>query len=60
MNNVKMEVKGSKLVIEIDLSVRGEKSTSGKSISIASTGGNVSIPGHEEIKLGLNCYTPTK
>ncbi len=58
MNNVQMKKEGDKLIIEIDLTKRGDRSSSGKSISIASTGGNVSIPGAEHIKLGLNCYTP--
>lgn len=60
MQNMSMEVKGSKLIIEIDIKQRGEKSKSGKSISIATTGGNISVPGHEEIKVGLNVYTPVK
>jgi hypothetical protein len=32
-------------------------SSSGKTIIIASTEGNQSIPEHEEIKIGLNVYT---
>jgi hypothetical protein len=31
-------------------------STSGKSLIIASTEGNVSIPEKEEVKIGLNIY----
>jgi len=58
MENIKMEVKGDKLNIEIDLTKRGKISSSGKSISVASTSGNISIPGHEAIKIGVNCYTP--
>lgn len=57
-NNVTVDVKGSKLLIEVDLDKRGGASKSGKNLIIASTGGNVSVPGHENVKLGLNCYTP--
>jgi len=58
MQNVKMSVKGNILTVEIDLSKRGDKSSSGKSISVASTKGNVAVPGNEAIKIGINCYTP--
>ena len=58
MNNVKMTQNGVILTIEIDTSKRGGLSSSGKSVSIASTGGNVAIPGNEAIKIGINCYTP--
>lgn len=49
---------GHTLVIKIDLNQQFGLSTSGKSITVASTGGNVAVPGHEEIKLGLNVYRP--
>lgn len=58
MNNVKMTQKGNILTIEIDTSIRGNTSTSGKSIIVASTGGNVSVPGNENVKIGINCYVP--
>jgi len=60
MKNIKMERNGDILRIEIDLAVRGDKSSSGKSVSIATTAGNVTIPGRDEIKIGINCYTPVK
>jgi len=60
MKNIKMERHGDILRIEIDLAVRGDKSSSGKSVSIATTAGNVTIPGRDEIKIGINCYTPVK
>ncbi len=60
MDNVKVDVKGNKLTIEVDLSVRGAASASGKSLKVASTNGNVSIPGHEDLKLGLNIYVPVE
>lgn len=56
MDNVKLTVKGNVLHIEIDLKKRGKESASGKSVSVASTRGNVAVPGHEDIKLGLNVY----
>ena len=55
--NVEMKVEGSKLVITVDLSQKGELSSSGKSLVIGSTEGNVSVPGKEEVKIGLNVYT---
>lgn len=58
MQNIKMSQKGDVLTIEIDTSKRGGVSASGKSLSIASTGGNVSLPNNPEIKIGINCYTP--
>ena len=57
MENVKMSVKGSILTLEVDLSKRGAKSSTGKTIRVASTEGNVACPDHEEIKVGLNVFT---
>jgi uncharacterized protein YecE (DUF72 family) len=56
MKNVEMSVEGNILKIEIDLSKEFGPSSSGKTIMIASTEGNVSIPGAEEKKIGLNVY----
>ncbi|NVO66829.1 hypothetical protein [Methanofollis tationis] len=56
MKNVDMKVEGDRLVITVDLSQEFGASKSGKSITIASTDGNVSVPGHEEIKIGVNVY----
>jgi len=55
---MEMEVQGDQLIVTIDLSQDLGLSASGKSVMIASTGGNVSVPGHEEIKIGLNVYRP--
>ena len=52
-----MKVEGSKLTITVDLSQRYGKSSSGKSIIIASSEGNQAIPDNEDIKIGLNVYT---
>lgn len=63
--NIKASVKGNKLHLEIDLSERLGASSSGKSIIIASTNGNVALGELEgvtvgedqvDISLGLNCY----
>ena len=56
MKNIEMKVEGNKLFIEVDLSKDFGESKSGKSITIASTEGNISIPENEEIKIGLNIY----
>lgn len=56
MFNVQMENKNNKLVITVDLTKEAGSSKSGKSIVIASTLGNVSIPDTNSIKIGLNVY----
>ena len=60
MKNVEMNVEGNKLIITVDLAQEFGPSSSGKSITIASTEGNVSVPEHEEIKIGLNVYKPRR
>lgn len=50
-----MTVEGQVLTIKVDLSKEFGPSSSGKTIIIASTEGNVAIPGREE-KIGLNIY----
>ena len=56
MKNVEMTVDGNTLTIKVDLTKEFGPSSSGKTIIIASTEGNVVIPGHEEAKVGLNVY----
>lgn len=56
MENVKMSVSGNILTIEIDLTKDLGKSASGKTNVVATTRGNVSVPGHEGIKIGVNVY----
>ena len=56
MKNCEMTLNGDILTITVDVSKDFGKSSSGKSIIIASTEGNVSIPEKEEIKIGLNVY----
>jgi len=55
MQNIKWEVKGDKLIIEVDLTKDFGFSKSGKTIIIASTQGNQKIEGTNAI-IGLNVY----
>lgn len=59
MKNVKTRVEGDRLIIEVKLSDQFGPSGSGKSVIVASTQGNVSIPGTDGVKMGLNIYRPT-
>jgi hypothetical protein len=56
MKNVEMKTEGDILTIKVDLTKEFGPSSSGKTIIIASTEGNIAIDGHEEIKVGLNIY----
>jgi hypothetical protein len=56
MKNVEMTVDGEILIIKVDLSKEFGPSSSGKTIIISSTEGNVSVPDREEVKVGLNVY----
>ena len=56
MKNVEMKTERNILTIQVDLSQEFGLSSSGKTIIITSTEGNVSIPGNEAIKIGLNIY----
>lgn len=58
MINCDMKVTGKKLVITVDLGKDSGLSASGKSRIIASTQGNQSVPGADDIKIGLNIYKP--
>jgi hypothetical protein len=55
MKNVEMIVEGDTLIIKVDLTRDFGPSKSGKTIIIASTEGNVSVPERDE-KIGLNVY----
>lgn len=54
--NLDIDVKGDILIIKIDLSKRGERSASGKTIRIASSLGNQSIGHPSGAVLGINVY----
>ena len=56
MKNCEMKVTGNILTITVDVSKDFGKSSSGKSVVIASTEGNVTIPETDDIKIGLNIY----
>jgi len=56
MKNREMKLTCNILTITVDVSKDFGKSSSGKSIIIASTEGNVSIPEKDDIKIGLNVY----
>jgi hypothetical protein len=63
LQNVELRLEGekkNKLIIEVDLDQELGLSSTGKSITIAGTGGAISVPGHEEIKVNLNVYKPQK
>jgi hypothetical protein len=55
MKNVEMTVSGNILTIKVDLTKEFGPSASGKTIIIASTEGNITVPEREE-KVGLNVY----
>lgn len=55
MKNIEMSVEGEVLVIKVDLTKEFGPSKSGKTVIVASTEGNVSVPDRDE-KIGLNVY----
>jgi hypothetical protein len=59
MENVKCTIKNNKLTIEVDLSIEGKPSTSGKSLVLASTHGNVKLE-NSDVTVGLNVYKSLK
>lgn len=56
MKNVEMKAEQGKLIITVDLTKEHGPSTSGKSVIIATTEGNVDVPGVPDTKIGLNVY----
>lgn len=57
MKNVEIHVDGNILTIKVDLTKEFGPSSSGKTIIVASTEGNVDVSG-SGVKVGLNCYKP--
>ena len=55
MKNVELTVEGTTLTIKVDLSKEFGPSSSGKTILVATTEGNITVPGRQE-KIGLNVY----
>ena len=56
MKNIEMKLEGNILTIKVDLTKEFGPSSSGKTIIIESTEGNIAVDGHEEAKIGLNVY----
>jgi len=56
MKNVEMTLEGNILTIKVDIAKEFGPSSSGKTIIIGSTEGNVAVPEKEEVKVGLNVY----
>jgi hypothetical protein len=56
MKIVEMKLEGNILTIKVDVTKEFGPSASGKTIIIASTEGNISIPDKDNIKIGLNVY----
>ena len=59
MKNIVMAINkdGKTLTITVDLTKTFGPSASGKTVIVATTSGNVPVPDHEEIKIGINAYT---
>jgi len=60
VNNMTLNVTGNILTITVDLSAPTTPSSSGKTDIIASSQGNVDLPGNPGVKLGLNIYRTKK
>ena len=56
MKNIEMKVEKDKLIITVDLTKSFGRSKSGKTESIATTEGNVSVEQRPDVKIGLNIY----
>lgn len=56
MNNIEFEVTDNILTAKIDLDKRFGPSPSLKTIQVASSQGNVKVPGFPEIKIGINAF----
>jgi hypothetical protein len=56
MKNVEFKLNGPILTITVDLTKDFGKSSSGKSVVISSTEGNITVPGTDEVKIGFNIY----
>ena len=58
--SITMSVKGKVLTVTVDLSKNYGPSTTGKTEILATTEGNVSCPGLEDVngRIGINVYKP--
>lgn len=57
-DNLKMSVDKNVLTIQVDLSKEQGPSKSGKNVIIATSGGNMEVPGGKGAKIGINVYKP--
>jgi hypothetical protein len=60
MQNIEIKVEGQKLILTIDLSKEIGLSSTGKTVLIASTGGNARVAGFDDVRVGLNIYKAKK
>jgi hypothetical protein len=58
--NIETRVEDNKLIITVDLTKEYGLTSSQKSTKVASSDGNMSVPGREDIKVGLNVYKPLR
>jgi hypothetical protein len=56
MKNVNITVDNEIMKIEIDLKQDFGKSKSGKTLVVATSEGNVQVPDHPNMRLGINVY----
>jgi len=56
VKNVDMKIDGDQLTIKIDLAKNFGDSRSGKTIMVASSEGNQTIDGFDDMKIGLNVF----
>lgn len=56
MKNIDMQIEGDILILKIDLSKDFGDSRSGKTIMVATTEGNQTVPGHDDMKMGVNLF----
>jgi hypothetical protein len=56
MKNIEMNLEGNILTLKVDITKEFGPSSSGKTIIIATTEGNIPVPGKDEVKIGLNVY----
>ena len=56
MKNVELKIEHGKLVVTVDLAKELGPSASGKSVIIATTAGNMDVPGAPDVNIGLNVY----
>jgi len=56
MQNVDLKVKGTTLTLTVNLSKDNGPSASGNTHLVASTQGNAEVPGHPNVRVGLNVF----